>query len=82
MGVSVERVERSVPMSFIEDRKVSQHGLDYYATPDWATEALFDIVPEEWFDYDVWECACGEGHIFGVNLYPNGRNLNGSSKLG
>ena len=33
---------------------------DFYPTPPNATKALFD---REKFDGDIWECACGKGHM-------------------
>lgn len=33
---------------------------DYYATEPKATELLLEV---EKFDKNIWECACGEGHI-------------------
>lgn len=39
-----------------EDRE--EH--DYYATEPKATELLMQL---EKFNHNIWECACGEGHI-------------------
>jgi hypothetical protein len=33
-------------------------GPDFFPTPAWATFALID---NERFDFDIWECACGDG---------------------
>ena len=40
------------------DKERQQH--DYYATEPRAIELLLDV---ENFDDNVWECACGEGHL-------------------
>ena len=40
----------------IEDRQTE----DYYATEPKAAELLLDIMPEL---NNIWECACGEGHL-------------------
>lgn len=39
-----------------EDREVN----DYYATEPRALEMLLGL---ESFSHNVWECACGEGHL-------------------
>lgn len=39
-----------------EDRQVN----DYYATEPRAAELLLEL---EDFKDDIWECACGEGHL-------------------
>lgn len=44
---------------------------DYYATEPKATEWLCRL---ETFNKDIWECACGEGHITKV-LKDNGYNV-------
>ena len=44
---------------------------DYYATPPFAVELLLE---KENFINDIWECACGEGHISKV-LISNGFNV-------
>jgi len=44
---------------------------DYYATPKIAVDELLRL---ETFNRDVWECACGEGHISKV-LESNGYNV-------
>lgn len=44
---------------------------DYYATEPKALELLLDI---ESFDNNVWECACGEGHLSEV-LKERGYNV-------
>lgn len=44
---------------------------DYYATEPKALELLLDI---ETFDKNVWECACGEGHLSKV-LEARGYNV-------
>ena len=36
---------------------------DYYATPPYAVELLLE---QETFSHDIWECACGEGHMSDV----------------
>jgi hypothetical protein len=38
---------------------------DFYATPDWAIDALLD---REKFDGEIWEPACGDGAI--LKLLP------------
>lgn len=70
-------------MDTAEQRKVyatlgaSNHGMfgrepmDYYATDPIAMELLLDI---EKFDKNVWECACGEGHLSKV-LEAHGYNV-------
>ena len=47
---------------------------DYYATEPKATELLLSV---ESFSKDVWECACGEGHISKV-LEAHGYNVSSS----
>ena len=44
---------------------------DYYATEPKALEMLLDL---ETFSHDVWECACGEGHLSEV-LKNRGHNV-------
>lgn len=44
---------------------------DYYATEPKALELLLDIEP---FSKNVWECACGEGHLSEV-LVKHGYNV-------
>jgi hypothetical protein len=44
---------------------------DYYATEPKALELLLDV---ETFNHDVWECACGEGHLSEV-LIKRGYNV-------
>ena len=36
---------------------------DYYATQPYAVELLLE---QETFSHDIWECACGEGHMSDV----------------
>lgn len=40
--------------------KTEREEHDYYATEPKATELLMGL---EKFDHNIWECACGEGHI-------------------
>lgn len=40
----------------LDDRQAD----DYYATDPKAAELLLEVEPEL---YDIWECACGEGHL-------------------
>ncbi len=51
--------------------KENRHKEDYYATEPKATELLLE---EEKFSKDIWECACGEGHIAKV-LKHHGYNV-------
>ena len=44
---------------------------DYYATPKKAVE---ELLKKEVFHKDIWECACGEGHISRV-LESSGYNV-------
>jgi len=44
---------------------------DYYATPPKAVSQLLEL---ETFQNNIWECACGEGHISKV-LLDNGFNI-------
>lgn len=44
---------------------------DYYATEPKAVEELLRVVK---FEHDIWECACGEGHISKV-LIEHGYNV-------
>ncbi len=37
-----------------------RHPEDYYATEPKAAELLLEIMPEL---NNIWECACGEGHL-------------------
>jgi len=41
-------------------RRLAESGPDYYPTPNWATEAL---LKHEHFTGDIWEPACGAGHM-------------------
>lgn len=36
------------------------NGVDFYTTPEWATEALME---RESFDGEIWECAAGNGKM-------------------
>lgn len=36
---------------------------DFYPTPDWMADALFDNVPADMFNGAIWECACGDGSL-------------------
>ena len=49
---------------------------DYYATPPIAVEKLLE---NESFS-DIWECACGEGHISKI-LINNGYNVKSSDLI-
>lgn len=51
----------------IEERET----YDYYATEPKATELLLKL---ENFDHEIWECACGQGHISDV-LKKHGYNV-------
>ena len=44
---------------------------DYYATEPKAVELLLQV---ETFNKNIWECACGEGHMSEV-LLANGYNV-------
>lgn len=50
---------------------------DYYATEPKALELLLDI---EKFDNNIWECACGEGHLSEV-LKNRGYNVISTDKI-
>ena len=58
--------------AFAAERKKPKHGtLDFYPTPAWATEALFENILTNWEelaagDYVCWEPACGKGHMSDV----------------
>ena len=52
-------------------RKQDAEAHDYYATEPKAVELLLE---QEKFSPQVWECACGEGHISEV-LKANGYNV-------
>jgi len=41
---------------------------DFYPTPEYVTEA---ILKKEFYRGEIWECACGEGHISRVLLKHN-----------
>jgi len=41
-------------------RSADLDGVDFYPTPAWATYAL---IENEWFEGDIWECACGDGSM-------------------
>ncbi len=49
----------------INSRDVPKGELDFYATPEWATEAfLSNVKPFQWLnDFVVWEPACGDGKM-------------------
>jgi hypothetical protein len=50
---------------------------DYYATPPKAVEQLLDL---ESFQNNIWECACGEGHISKM-LIDKGYNVRSSDLI-
>lgn len=50
---------------------------DYYATDPKAVDLLLQL---ETFDKNIWECACGEGHISNV-LKANGYNVRESDLI-
>lgn len=52
-------------------RIISNHGNDFYPTPDWATEAL---ISNENFKGDIYECACGVGSMSEI-LKKSGCNV-------
>ena len=56
----------------IEDRQSE----DYYATEPKAAELLLDIMPEL---NNIWECACGEGHL--AKVFDNVGRLNKATDL-
>ena len=56
----------------IEDRQTE----DYYATEPKAAELLLDIMPEL---NNIWECACGEGHL--AKVFDNVSRLNKATDL-
>lgn len=56
------------------DRERQEH--DYYATSPIAVEKLLEV---ESFSHDVWECACGGGHISKV-LERNGHDVFSTDK--
>lgn len=57
---------------FANDSIQSRHELDYYATEPKAIRLLLEL---EKFKGNIWECACGEGHLseemkrLGYNVY-------------
>ena len=59
-------------------RKSDAEVNDYYATEPKATELLLE---NEQFSPDVWECACGEGHISEV-LKAHGYSVRSSDLIG
>lgn len=50
---------------------------DYYATPP---KAVYDLLKLEDFQQNIWECACGEGHISKV-LIEQGFNVKSSDLI-
>ena len=58
--------------AFAAERKKPKHGtLDFYPTPAWATEALFENILTNWEcfiggNFVCWEPACGKGHMSDV----------------
>lgn len=41
--------------------------LDYFATPPWATRALFaEVIGSGWVEATAWDPACGQGHMSSV----------------
>ena len=54
-----------------------RHKEDYYATEPKGTEVLLEV---EQFLSNVWECACGEGHMSKV-LEKNGYNVRSSDLI-
>ena len=46
---------------FINIREYDREKNDYYATEPKAVEMLLEL--EDFSKFDVWECACGEGHL-------------------
>ena len=57
------------------DEERQQH--DYYATEPKALELLLE---KEQFDKNIWECACGEGHLSEV-LKAHGHNVMSSDLI-
>lgn len=57
----------------LEEREVN----DYYATESNAVKLLLEL---EEFNSDIWECACGEGHISKV-LEEDGFNVRSSDLI-
>lgn len=53
---------------------------DYYATHPHAIEIMLDKFKEIGLNKNVWECACGEGHISKV-LKDNGYNVYSSDLI-
>ena len=56
----------------IEER----HAEDYYATEPIAGELLLETLPEL---HNIWECACGEGHL--AKVFDNVSKLNKATDL-
>ena len=49
---------------------------DFYATEPKAAELLLDVVPEL---NNIWECACGEGHL--AKVFDNSEKLGKATDL-
>ena len=49
---------------------------DYYATDPIAAHLLLEVEPEL---YNIWECACGEGHL--AKVFDNENKLNKATDL-
>ena len=49
---------------------------DYYATDPIAAHLLLEVEPEL---YNIWECACGEGHL--AKVFDNKNKLNKATDL-
>jgi hypothetical protein len=60
---------------FANNRKYERETNDYYATEPKAVEMLLEL--ENFTDFKVWECACGEGHLSnamqkkGISVYSS-----------
>lgn len=67
------RTNKSVysPLGASNHSKTDRQPDDYYATDPKALELL---LQEETFSEDIWECACGEGHLSEV-LKRHGYNV-------
>jgi predicted RNA methylase len=51
-------------LAVMQDRRSAVDSLDFFPTPPWATRALVEcVLDHEVRDTNVWEPACGQGHM-------------------
>ena len=66
-----------VTLGISNDLGTARADHDFYATPPFAVEELLE---REQFSHDIWECACGQGHISEV-LKNHGYNVRSTNLI-